>query len=47
MIQVYHAYLDNTAGSRRALRELLNEGKNLPGIDDPNDSRKSKSAINV
>ena len=46
MKQVYHAYLDNTVGSKKALKELLNESNSSQLITyDAN--RKSKSAVNV
>ena len=46
MKQVYHAYLDNTVGSKKALKELLNESDSSQLITyDAN--RKSKSAVNV
>ena len=43
MKQVYHAYLDNTVGSKKALKELLNEEE----TSQVNYNAKSKSAVNV
>ncbi len=47
MKQVYHAYLDNTVGSKKALKELLNEEENLSQMNNFDSDRKSKSAVNV
>ena len=46
MKQVYHAYLDNTVGSKQALKELLNE-EDSSHLNHYDANRKSKSAINV